>query len=300
MVSESRKQILAVAALALLAIGWGAIPLFVRNDVPSIALVGARVTFGVIALIGVAAVLRRLKFPRVRRWRLVLSGVLLALHWITFFESIKLTTVAVALAVLYLGPIAASILSGPILGERVTPRLWVALAVAAGGTLLVVQPWARNSEESGSVVTLEGIAVAAMSAVLLAALMLVGKPVAEDLGGLTMAIGELLVASVLLAPATYQAVTQYSDYIVNFVVLGAVFTGFAGYVYWEAMRHLPVAAVSVIMYIEPATAVLWAAAFLDETPNLATWLGVSFVIAGGAVAATTTADTEVLGVPATL
>jgi drug/metabolite transporter (DMT)-like permease len=300
MVSESRKQILAVAALALLAIGWGAIPLFVRNDVPSIALVGARVTFGVIALIGVAAVLRRLKFPRVRRWRLVLSGVLLALHWITFFESIKLTTVAVALSVLYLGPIAASILSGPIHGERVTPRLWVALAVAAGGTLLVVQPWARNSEESGSVVTLEGIAVAAMSAVLLAALMLVGKPVAEDLGGLTMAIGELLVASVLLAPATYQAVTQYSDYIVNFVVLGAVFTGFAGYVYWEAMRHLPVAAVSVIMYIEPATAVLWAAAFLDETPNLATWLGVSFVIAGGAVAATTTADTEVLGVPATL
>jgi drug/metabolite transporter (DMT)-like permease len=300
MVSESRKQVLAVAALALLAIGWGAIPLFVRNDVPSVALVGARVTFGVIALIGVAAVLRRLEFPKVRRWRLVLSGVLLALHWITFFESIKLTTVAVALAVLYLGPIAASILSGPFLGERVTPRLWVALAIAAGGTLLVVQPWARNSEEGGSVVTLEGIAVAALSAALLAALMLVGKPVAEDLGGLTMAIGELLVASVLLAPATYQAVTRYSDYIVNFVILGAVFTGFAGYVYWEAMRHLPVAAVSVIMYIEPATAVLWAAAFLDETPNLATWLGVGFVIAGGTVAATATADTEVLGVPATL
>jgi len=300
MVSESRKRVLAVAALAVLAIGWGAIPLFVRNDVPSIALVGARVTFGVIALIGVAAVLRQLEFPKVRRWRLVLSGVLLALHWITFFESIKLTTVAVALAVLYLGPIAASILSGPFLGERVTPRLWIALAIAAGGTLLVVQPWARNSEESASMVTLEGIAVAALSAALLAALMLVGKPVAEDLGGLTMAIGELLVASVLLAPATYQAVTQYSDYIVNFVILGAVFTGFAGFVYWEAMRHLPVAAVSVIMYIEPATAVLWAAAFLDETPNLATWIGVGFVIVGGAVAATATADTEVLGVPATL
>ena len=300
MVSESRKQVLAVVALALLAVGWGAIPLFVRNDVPSIALVGARVTFGAIALIGVAAVLRKLEFPKMRRWRLVLSGVLLALHWITFFESIKLTTVAVALAVLYLGPIAASILSGPFLGERVTPRLWVALAIAAGGTVLVVQPWARNSGGTGSEITLEGIAVAALSAALLAALMLVGKPVAKDLGGLTMAIGELTVAAVLLAPATYQAVTQYSDYIVNFVILGAVFTGFAGYVYWEAMRHLPVAVVSVIMYIEPATAVLWAAAFLDETPNLATWLGVGLVIAGGAVAATTATESEVLSVPATL
>jgi drug/metabolite transporter (DMT)-like permease len=300
MVSESRKQGLAVVALALLAVGWGAIPLFVRNDVPSIALVGARVTFGAIALIGVAAVLRKLEFPKMRRWRLVLSGVLLALHWITLFESIKLTTVAVALAVVYLGPIAASILSGPLLGEHVTPRLWVALAIAGGGTLLVVQPWVDHSEEGGSAITIEGVAVAALSAVLLAALMLVGKPVAEDLGGLTMAIGELTVASVLLAPATYQAVTQYSDYIVNFVVLGAVFTGFAGYVYWEAMRHLPVAVVSVIMYIEPATAVMWAAAFLDETPNLATWLGVGLVITGGAVAATATADTEVLSVPATL
>ena len=300
MMSESRKQVLAIASLALLAVGWGAIPLFVRNDVPSIALVGARVTFGALALIGVAAVLGKLEFPKMRRWRLVLSGVLLALHWITFFESIKLTTVAVALAVLYLGPIAASILSGPFLGERVTPRLWVALAIAAGGTLLVVQPWARNSEGGGSEITIEGIAMAALSAALLAALMLVGKPVAKDLGGLTMAIGELTVASVLLAPATYQAVTQYSDYIVNFVILGAVFTGFAGYVYWEAMRHLPVAVVSVIMYIEPATAVLWAAAFLDETPNLATWLGVGLVIAGGAVAATAATESEVLSVPATL
>jgi len=300
MVSESSRQVPAVAALALLAIFWGAIPLFVRNDVPAIALVGARVTFGAIALIGVAAVLRKLEFPKVRRWRLVLSGVLLALHWITFFESIKLTTVAVALAVLYIGPILASILSGPFLGERVTGRLWIALGIAAGGTLLVVQPWADRSAETGVGITIEGIAVAGLSAAFLAALMLVGKPVAKDLGGLTMAIGELIVASVLLAPATFQAVTQYSDYMVNFLVLGAFFTGFAGFVYWEAMRHLPVAVVSVIMYIEPATAVMWAAVFLDETPNLATWLGVGLVIAGGAVAATTAADTEVVGVPAAL
>jgi drug/metabolite transporter (DMT)-like permease len=300
MVSESRKQVLSIAALAILAVGWGAIPLFVRNEVPAIALVGARVTFGAIALIGVAAVLRKLEFPKVRRWRLVLSGALLAAHWITFFQSIKLTTVAVALAVLYLGPIAASILSGPFLGERVPPRLWLALAIAGGGTLLVVQPWADRSGGVGVGITLEGVAVSALSAVLLAALMLVGKPVAKDLGGLTMAIGELTVASVLLAPATYQAVTQYGDFIVNFVILGAVFTGFAGFVYWEAMRHLPVAVVSVIMYIEPATAVLWAAAFLDETPNLATWLGVLLVVVGGAVAATASTETEVVGVPTAL
>ena len=280
MSSRSQTQAYAVGALVVLAIAWGAIPLMVRNEVPSTQLVGVRVTFGAIALVGVAAALGRLSLPKVRRWRLILSGVLLALHWVTFFEAIKLTTVAVALAVLYLGPISAALLAGPVLGERVDRRLWIALGVAMFGTLLVVQPWQSNGLNSA------GLAMAVMSAVFLTALMLAGKPVAQDLGGLTMATGELLIASVLLAPATYRAVTDHGDEMVSFLILGAIFTGLAGYVYWEAMRHLPVALTSVIMYLEPASAVIWAAVFLDESPNLAVWAGVLLVIAGGVLAAT--------------
>lgn len=292
---DTRKATTALVTLALLAIAWGAIPLFVRNDVPSTQLVGVRVTFGAIALIAVAAATRRLSFPKVRRGRLALSGVLLALHWITFFESIKLTTVAVALAVLYLGPIGAAILSGPILGERVDRRLWMALSVAAVGTLLVVQPWQPG------VAAGRGLMIAGLSAALLAALMIVGKPVAQDLGGLTMATGELIIASFLLAPATYGALTQNAEHIVNFLILGAVFTGFAGFLYWEMMRHLPVAATSVVMYIEPASAVVWAALLLGEIPNVTAWLGVGLVVGGGLLAATVAAkDQEAIGAQAAL
>lgn len=294
----SRSTFGAAAALAVLAVAWGAIPLFVRNDVPSTALVGARVTFGAIALIGVAAALRRLVWPSGRLLRLALSGILLAAHWITFFESIKYASVAVALAVLYLGPIAAAILAGPILGERVGRRLWIALAVAAAGTLLVTQPWADQADD---IVTTRGVVMALMSAALLAALLLVGKPVAKHLGGLTMAIGELTIASIVLLPATYEAVTTYGEYWLNFIILGALFTGLAGFVYWEAMSRLPMAAVSVIMYLEPASAVVWAAVFLDEIPNPTAWIGVGMVIAGGAIAALEASDDEeVLVAPAAL
>jgi drug/metabolite transporter (DMT)-like permease len=282
MKSGQRTQILAIGALAGLSIVWGAIPLFVRNDVPSVQLVGARVTFGAVALVAVAAAVGRLRVPQVRRWRLALSGVLLALHWVTFFESIKLTTVAVALAVLYLGPIAAAILAGPMFGEHVGRRIWVALAVALFGTLLVVQPWQSDVVDS------LGVAMAALSAALLAGVMLAGKPVAKDLGGLTMATGELIVASVLLAPATYQALTQNGEFIVSFLILGALFTGLAGFVFWESMRHVPVAVVSVVMYLEPASAVVWAVLFLGEIPNALSWTGVLLVIVGGLVAASAT------------
>jgi drug/metabolite transporter (DMT)-like permease len=293
--SGRRAQIIAIAALAILAVAWGAIPLFVRNDVPSIQLVGARVTFGAIALVGAGVAARRMTIPRVRRWRLVLSGVLLALHWVTFFESIKLTTVAVALAILYLGPIAAAILAGPMFNERVDRRIWLALGVAVLGTLLVVQPWVSGDVDPF------GIAMAALSAALLAGVMLAGKPVAKDLGGLTMATGELIVASVLLAPATYAALTENGEYIVNFLILGVLFTGLAGFVFWEAMRHVPVAAVSVVMYLEPASAVVWAAVFLEETPNVVAWIGVALVILGGLIAATATGkEQEAIGAQAAL
>jgi len=286
---------MAVAVLALLAVTWGAIPLFVRNDVSSMQLVGVRVTFGAAALVGAGWAVGKLTIPKVRRWRLALSGVLLALHWITFFESIKLTTVAVALAVLYLGPIGAAILSGPLLGERVDRRLWIALAVAALGTLFVVQPW-----ESGDV-RIGGLLMAGVSAAMLAALMLAGKPVAQDLGGLTMATGELLIASVLLAPATYRAVADHGDQLVNFILLGVFFTGIAGFLYWEMMRHLPVAVTSVVMYIEPASAVVWAALFLGEVPNSTAWVGVGLVIVGGIVAATARGENlEAIGAQAAL
>ncbi len=51
------------------------------------------------------------------------------------------------------------------------------------------------------------------------------------------------------------------------------------------MAVLPVVAVGVLSYVEPASAVVWAAWALGERPDAATWLGVALVIAAGALAA---------------
>ena len=90
-------------------------------------------------------------------------------------------------------------------------------------------------------------------------------------------------------------------YWVELIVLGAVLTGVAGWIYWSAMKRLAVAAVSVIMYLEPASAVVWAVLFLDETPDLVAWAGIGLVLAGGVLAGTAaTRAGEEIGVPVAL
>ncbi len=283
---------IAIGSLVLLAIAWGAIPLFVRVGVPPSHLVAMRVTLGAVVLVLFSAATRRFTIPR-HHWRgVVLLGVVLAAHWLSFFMALNLTTVAVTLAILYIGPVLAAVLSGPVLHERVSRHAFVGLAIAVVGTLFVIRP--------GSGATVAGVAVAATSGVLLAVIMLLGKPLAADLGGLVVATWELIVASVVLAPFTVQAVRESGEYWPQFVVLGAVFTGLAGVVYWTSMRRLPVAVVSVIMYLEPASAVVWAAVFLGEQPDPLTWLGVVLVVAAGTIATRGVRDEEVVGVAETL
>lgn len=273
---DARQRAVAAVALALLAISFGAIPLIARAGIPAIQLVAMRVTLGALFLLGVAALTGRLEIPQRHRLRLVALGVLLSAHWLTFFLAIQLTTVAVALAVVYVGPILAAVLSGPILKEQNKRSAWIGLALAAGGMLLVVRP--------GAGATVGGVTAGLVSAALLATLFIVGKPVASDLGGLSVAMWEAVVAAVLLVPFTIQAVNESAEFWPEFLVLGVLFTGLSNLIFWGSMRRLPVAVASVILYLEPASAVIWAAAFLDEAPEPITWLGVALVVAGGIVA----------------
>ena len=279
----------AVGSLALLAIAWGAIPLFVRTETPPTHLVAMRVTLGAVVLVLFSVATKRLTFPRLGSGRLAVVGVVLAAHWLLFFLSLNLTTVAVSLAIVYVGPVLAAVFAGPVLYERVSWYAYAGLTVAVVGMVLVIRP--------GAGATLGGVAAAGVSGVLLAVLMLLGKPLAADLGGLVVATWELVVASIVLAPFTVQAVRFSSDAWPQFLILGALFTGVAGVVYWSSMRQLPVAVVSVIMYLEPASAVVWASIFLSEQPDPLAWLGVGLVVAAGTIASRGATEEDVAVAP---
>ncbi len=291
----SRRSI-AMISLALLAVAWGSIPLIVREDVSWQGLVAARVWLGAITLFALMAVTGRLRMPDTHRLQIVAAGVLLAVHWATFFWAIKLTSVAVALAVIFLGPVTAAVLAPRFLGERVAPRVYWALGIAFSGVVLVVAFEDGGADDT----TWQGVGVAAVSALLVAGLLLVSKAAVDAVGPLVVTAGELATASIVLSPFLGSAVRGTIEHPIPLLTLGILITGVGYLIFWTATRELPVAVVSVLMHVEPASAVVLAWVVLNERPATWQWTGIALVIAGGLLAAGDAAEEEVLSAPANL
>lgn len=263
----------AVSLMALTA-AWGTIPLIVRTvDLPAEQLVAMRLWLGALPLL---AVLLSRGFPRLSRplwWRVVGLGVLLAFHWAAFFWSLKTTTVAIALLLVYLAPIAMATLAPLVLREPLRRRAAMALVVAVAGVVLVARP--------GAGATVEGVVAGLLAAASFAGLILAGKPVAQQIGALRLAALETAVAALVMAPWAAAALPDAADSWWQLAILGVLLTGLAGVIYWWCVSVLPVATVAVLSYMEPASAVVWAALFLGERGDALSWLGVGLVLLAG-------------------
>ncbi len=264
-----------VAAMAALAAAWGTIPLIVRSvSLSSQQLAALRLWFGAAIVLSILAVRSDLRLRREDPLgRIVVMGVMLAIHWAAFFWAIDTTTVAVAIVVVYLGPVAIATLSPKILGEPLRPGAAIALAVAFGGVTLVVRP------HGGA--TIEGIVAALIAAATFAVMVLIGKPAAQAIGGLKLAGFQMTVAALVMTPWAISAVPSIPASWWQVVILGIGLTGIGLMIYWSLISVLPVTTVAITSYIEPASAVALAALVLHEHADLWTWVGVALVIGAG-------------------
>ena len=245
-------------------------------DLSSQELVAMRLWLGALPLL---AILLTRGVPRLSAshwWRIVGLGALLAFHWVAFFWSLNTTTVAIALVLVYLAPVAMATLAPLVLGEPLRARAGVALTVALAGVILVARP--------GEGATVEGVISGLVAAGTFAGLVLAGKPIAQQIGPLRLAALETSVAAVFTTPWMLSALPDVDQSWWQLAILGVILTGLAGFVYWRSVTVLPVATVAVVSYMEPASAVVWAALFLGEAGDIITWLGVILVLAAGAAA----------------
>lgn len=282
--SEQDRYRLGLAKVALAATIWGSIPVLVRSvDASSFVIVFWRVFFaGVVLgvyLIGTRRLHEVFELPRRTKLALAGMGALLTLNWVLFFSAIRLTDVSVAVLLGYLGPVFVAVLSPFVLQTRFDKRVLWPLALALGGTVIIVNPLQIELDGSGALL---GAVLAFCSAITYAFLVTNAKRLVRGVPATVYMLFEYGVASVLLLPIVLMSpLPSGGQEWAALVLLGVVDTALTGFLFLSALKTVRADHAAILTYAEPVSAVVFAAALLDEPLTAATMIGGAAVIAGG-------------------
>lgn len=271
---------------------WGSIPLVLRAaDGASVVKVFYRVLFGGLVLVAWALAtggMRELReLPRRRLVQLMVQGAILTVNWVLFLTALDLTKVATAELLGYLGPVFVAALAPLVTKEPFQRSIVLPMALALGGIAVILAPQGLGVASGRELL---GAVLAFSSALTYAVLLLRSKRLLQGVSGRAIMVVEYGVAVVLLAPfvaweyAHGGAPTNAGSYAA-LATLGIVHTALAGLLFFAGLRRVRTDHAAVLTYAEPASAVLFAAAFLGEPLTLATVAGGAMVIAGGALIA---------------
>ena len=224
-----------------------------------------------------APVLVRGRLARLRpvnvRLHLV-RGALSVVMLSSFIYAVSQSSLANTYAIFMCAPLVVTALSQPMLGERVAPAQWGAIAVGLAGVLLMLRPGGSNWTLLGGAAAVVALAGYSLSVVTLRVLSRTDSP--ESMVFWFTAL--LSIAAGLLAIPVWEGL-RFADWPL-FVGLG--FTGAAGQrLITEAFRRAPAAVVAPFEY----TALVWGA-LLDLVvwkvlPSGVTVAGAAVVIGAG-------------------
>jgi len=160
--------------------------------------------------------------------------------------------------------------------ERPGPRLWFGLAVAAGGLLLVLEPWLGFGGAGSSFLALAGGLAWALGVVLSKRLFARGGVSALSLTAWQMAIGTLGV--VLVALAVPERAIEWSGYFIAALVYNAVLASGLAWLMWSyVVARLPASTAGLSSLAIPIAGVGLAWALLGERPDATEGIGVGLI-----------------------
>ena len=265
------STIKAYSGIILLAISWGTIPLIIRtSDISSIGLVGIRTFLGTIFL---ATLLIRKDFnlKELAKPGLIL-GPLLAVHWVTMFESIELNSIAVGIGLIFSYPLFVLLIEF-LRGNK--PRVYQIVLIFIGFFGLY------NLLDISNIKSFEGVVYGLISAISLSLIITIGESYSSKLGGLKVAFAQLSVAALILINFTFESRYWLSENIAVSIFLGFFLTGLGLMTYWYVVKIIKPIAVSTISYLEPVTGVVLGAILLNETLTFRQLIGFILVVLVG-------------------
>ena len=244
-----------------------------------VAIVLGRTTVAAIAL-GILLLRARERAPF--DVRLIANGVVLALHWLSFFAAIQESTVAVGLLGFASFPLFTLLAERIFLARRLRPRDGVtALLVTAGLALLVPELSLSNP-------VVLGLGWGLVSGFTFALLVVMNRRWTGTRTATDIAFWQNALAALVLVPFAWAA-----DYAIGpiggreimlIIVLGLACTALAHTLFISGLAVVTAHTASVIAALEPVYGIALALVLLGEVPTPRTIAGGALIVAAAVIA----------------
>lgn len=253
----------------------GLVPLFAKwLPLDPASIIFYRCALGAAAMLAILAWSRRpiALASRGDYARMLFAGVLLGVHFATYFAAIQASTVAVAIAATFTFPVMTVLVEPFVMGGRLRP-LDVALAVLAFLGVALVVGAGRGAES-----VISGVAWGLLSAVIFTARNVLSRKWFQAYPGTQTMLYQMAGAAACLAAlATPPGAIEIGSWGL-LLVLAVVFTAGAHSLFVGSMRHLPAKTNALVASLQPVYAIAAAAALLGEIPTVLTCLGAAMVV----------------------
>jgi drug/metabolite transporter (DMT)-like permease len=209
--------------------------------------------------------------PRKIYLTLLLLGFILSVHWMSFFHSIQVSSVAIGLLSYSTFPVFTTFLEPLFFKERLVKINVFFSLLCLFGVFLIIPSFQFNDA------TFRGVLWGLFSGFTFAILTVFNRKLTQKLSPLSIAFYQDFFATLFLLPFLFVLSPSLSsrDFLL-LIILGTLCTAVSHTLFIKGMRYIKAQTASIISALEPVYGIIFALLFLNEIPSLRT-------IAGGCI-----------------
>lgn len=208
------------------------------------------------------------------RWPILVSGLLMAGHWLAYFHALQLSNVAIGMLSMFTYPVLTSFLEPLFLKTRFQKiHLILGILVLFGIYFLVPDFSFRNRNTMA-------IGFGLLSALCYAVRNLILKTKVDIYQGSLLMTYQMVIVSLLLLPTYFlYDLNGVGEQWEGLLGVALITTVFGHTMFINCFKHFSVTTVSILSSIQPVYGILIGALFLSEIPAWTTILGGVLILA---------------------
>jgi len=238
------------------------------------------ITIGLRSLIGGIALYLFLRWKKISfyvegrdRKTIFFGGLLLGLHWITYFYALRLSNVAIGMLSLFTYPAITAILEPLFLKTRILKiHLILSILVLVGIYFLVPDFDIQNDD-------FKAVGFGVFSALCYATRNIIMKTKINYYDGSLLMAYQLLIITVVLSPfAFFLDMSSVVDYLPATILLALLTTAIGHTLFLHSLKHFSTVTASIVSCIQPVYGIIIGMIFLQEYPKTTTIIGGAIII----------------------